>query len=414
MFVLRVLSYLFGYVTMVVRGKTLERFINMATTRGIRFWDIKRTGPDEIRVRTRLAGVKPLRHIARRTGSRFHVAGRSGLPFFLWRLRRRKMMALGGLFFLVALYFFSSFVWSVEVEGTKLIKPREVLEAARGGGLYAGVPKWRFDVPDVERKIRDDLERVSWVGIEIKGTRAKISVAEKKLPAADDDAPSNILAGKAGLVKEVLVLSGQAVVREGDTVLPGQLLISGEVWPQSLLEQPAEESADGENGSLRDVQPRYVRARGIVRARVWYEGYGEAPLREERRELTGRKESRTAVRVLGREWVVTGPRKPPFKDFETETASGKRLEWRSFAAPVEIVTTTYREVKTVRERHSRAEALRVAEQRAADALKERLPGDAKVLNRRVEVIRTGTAEDLVRVKVVTETLEDIGKEKDME
>lgn len=416
MFVLRVLSYLFGYVTMVVRGETLERFINMANSRGIRFWDIKRIGPDEIRVRTRLAGVKPLRHIARRTGSRFRVAGRSGLPFLLWRVRRRRMMALGGLFFLVALYFLSSFVWSVEVDGTVKLRPQEVLDSARAGGLYAGVPKWRFEVPEVERRIRDDLERVSWVGVELKGTRARISVAEKKLPAADDDAPSNILAAKSGLVKEVLVLSGQAVVREGDTVLPGQLLITGEVWPQALTgEQP--EGVAGEpvdDGSLQDLQPRYVRARGIVRARVWYEGYGEMPLREERQELTGREETRRVVRALGREWVLAGPRKPPFKHFEAEERSGKQPGWRNFVAPVEIVTTTYRETRVVRERHSRAGALRLAEKQAVAAVEQKLPSGAKILNRRVDVIRTGTAENLIRVKVVLETLEDIGKERNFD
>lgn len=409
MFVLRVLSYLFGYVTMIVRGKALERFINMATSRGIHFWDIKRIGPDAIRVRTRVAGIRALRHIARHTGSRFHVAERVGLPFLLWRMQRRKAMALGALFFLAALYFLSSFVWFVEVEGTDQIKPQEVLEAAREAGLYAGVSKWRFDVPEVERRIKDDLERISWVGIELKGTRAKISVAEKKLPAADEDTPSNILAAKAGLVKEVLVLSGQAVVREGDTVLPGQLLITGEIWPQTPLE-----GQQGEDGSILDLQPRYVRARGIVRARVWYEEYGELPLHEERRELTGREERRTAVRLLGREWVISGPWKPSFKDFDSEVESQRQLGWRNLVAPVEIVTTTYREAKTVLERHSRTEALQMAEERAVANLEEKLPEGVAVLNRRVEVIRTGTTEDLVRVKVVVETLEDIGKEKSIE
>lgn len=402
MFVLRILSFLLGYVTMVVRGEALERFINMATSRGIRFWDIRRIGPDEILIRTRVTGVKPLRHIARRTGSRFHVSERIGLPFLLYRLRRRKMMTLGAVLFLFALYYLSSFVWFVEVDGNTVIKRQEIISIAREAGLYPGASKWRVEVGEVEQQLKDELPRIAWVGIEVRGTRANISVAEKKLMTDDDDSPSNIIAAKAGLVKEVLVLSGQAVVREGDTVLPGQLLITGEIWPQAILE--------GDNPIL-DLQPRYVRSRGIVRARVWYEEYGEVPLNEEIRGLTGREERQTAVRVMGRTIVVAGARKSPFKDFDQDVDTARQLGWRNFTVPVEVITTTFQEAKTTVERRNRAEALQLAEERAVQSLTEGLSEDVKNLNRRVEVVRTGKSEDLVRVKVILETLEDIGKEK---
>ncbi|MBU4533796.1 MAG: sporulation protein YqfD [Eubacteriales bacterium] len=403
MFVLRMLSFLLGYVTMVVRGDALERFINMANSRGIRFWDIRRIGPDEILLRTRVTGVKPLRHIARRTGSRFHVSEKIGLPFLLYRLRRRKMMTLGAVLFLFALYFLSSFVWIVDVKGNAVIQRQEIVGVAREAGLYPGASKWRFEVSGVEQRLRDEMPRIAWVGIEIRGTRAYISVAEKKLVTDDNDSPSNILAAKAGLVKEVLVLSGQAVVREGDTVLPGQLLITGEIWPGAILEEKED--------SILELRPRYVRSRGIVRARVWYEEYGEVPLSEEIRELTGREERQTALRAMGRTIVVAGARKSPFKDFDQDMDLVEQLGWRNYTVPVEVITTTFREAKTTVERRNRSEALQIAEDRAVQILTGGLPEDIKILNRRVEVVRTGKSEDLVRVKVVLETLEDIGKEK---
>jgi similar to stage IV sporulation protein len=403
MFVLKILAYLLGYVTMVVSGRTLEKFINLAARRGIYFWDIRRLDADRIEVKTRLSGVKPLRHIARDTGSRFTIGRRTGLPFFLGRARRRKTLVLGAFLFLAALYILSSFVWFIQVDGNVITKDREILEAAREAGLYRGAAKWRFEVSAVENAVKEKIPEVAWVGLEIRGTRARLTVAEKKLPpAADDDGPSDIVATKAGLVRDVLVLSGQAVAREGETVFPGQVLISGEIWPPEALDP---------QGAILKGEPRQVRARGIVRARVWYEAYGEAPLADEIREFTGREASRVTVKVWGREFVVSGPRREPFQNAVVSETVHWAPHWRNLAAPVEVVTTVYRETETRLVRHSRADALRLAEERARELLKERVPPEAKVLRERVEPVSAGSGEAVVRLQIIMETLEDIGVEK---
>ncbi len=402
MLVLKILAYLFGYVTMVVNGRTLERFINLATRGGIYFWDIRRLDQDRILIKTRLSGVKPLRHIARDTGSRFKIERRSGLPFFLGRARRRKTLALGVVFFLTALYVLSSFVWFVEVEGNVKVGEQEIIAAAREAGFYRGAPKWRFEVFAVEEKIKERLPAVAWVGLEIRGTRALITVAEKKFLPPDQDGPSDILAGKAGLVRDVLVLSGQAVVREGDTVFPGQLLISGEIWPPEALDP---------QGAILNVEPRLIRARGIVNARVWYEAYGESALVEHTQKPTGREERRVAVRLFGRRLVVSGPREDPFSSFQTSETVWTGPGWRNYFLPVEVSTTVFRETKPHPVRISREEALRSATEQARGILKERVPAEAEVLHRRVDLVDTGSAEELVRVRIIVETLEDIGVER---
>ncbi|MBE0466134.1 MAG: sporulation protein YqfD [Candidatus Desulforudis sp.] len=403
MFVLKILAYLFGYVTLVVSGRTLEKFINLATRRGIYFWDIRRLDADRIMIKARLNGVKPLRHIARDTGSRFKISHRMGLPFLLGQARRRKTLTFGAVFFLVVLYCLSSFVWFVQVDGNVKIADREILRAAREAGLYRGAAKWRFEVFAIEDGIKEKIPEIAWVGLEVTGTRAVITVAEKTLPPPDTgDNPSDIFAAKAGLVRDVMVLSGQAVVQEGDTVFPGQLLVSGEIWPPEALDP---------GGAILDVEPRLVRARGIVNARVWYEAYGEAPLVEEIHEATGREEKRVTIRVSGREFVISGPRRAPFKTYEVFETVREGPGWRNYALPVEIVTTVYRETKTRLVRHDRPEAVRLAESQAREILKERIPRGAKVLNERVDLVLAGAGEKLVRIQVIVETLEDIGEEK---
>ncbi|MBO8128555.1 MAG: sporulation protein YqfD [Peptococcaceae bacterium] len=405
MFVLRILAYLFGCVSLIVSGRTLERFINMANSRGIHLWDIKRLGPDRILIKTRLSGVKPLRHIARRTGSRFSVQERMGFPFLISRLRRRRMLVLGAVMFLAALYTLSSFVWFIEVTGNTKLSDHKIIEAVREAGLYPGVPKWRFEVARIEDEVLKKLPSLSWVGIQIRGTKAYIEVAEKKLPdVTEEKRPTHIVAAKAGLIEEILVLSGQAVVKEGDTVLPGQVLISGEIWPPDALQE-------GDEATVLPEGPRYVQAKGIVRARVWYEEYGEMPLVEEGCRFTGTEVQRICLKVAGHRIKIRGPREAPFKDYESETKVWQAPQWRSLPLPVEIISTTFREIRPYRVEHSRERALALAREEAEKRIRKVIPDGSKILNRKINVIYTGKKEPLVRVKLEVETMEDIGRLK---
>lgn len=409
MFLFRLMSFLFGHVLLLVQGKSLEKFINMAASRGIYLWDITRIGKDKMLVRVRLSGVKPLRHVARGTGNIFKISGREGVPFILARFKRRKMMVVGAAIFIIVLYALSSFIWFIEVSGNQQIPTEEILRIAHQGGLSKGAFKGNVDGALVERIIKDQLPTVSWVGVYLKGTHARIEIVEKKMPGGvDSHQPAHIVANKAGLVKEILVLAGQAAVQEGDTVVPGQILISGEVLPE-VDPNLYPETLDGAPPPI--IMPRYVHAKGIVRARVWYEGYGEAPLVEQGTKPTGERAERVSIKIGHKEIILKGPKQIPYKQYKTKESVKKLPNWRNITVPVELVNIQYIEMADFREERTLSEARQKAEQNALSAVKEKLPQECRILEQRVERIATGQQENIVRVKVFIEALEEIGISK---
>ncbi|MBO8136714.1 MAG: sporulation protein YqfD [Desulfotomaculum sp.] len=410
MFLFRLMSFLFGHVSLIVQGKTLEKFINMASSRGIYLWDITKVGKDKMLVRVRISGIKPLRHIARSTGSRFKINSREGMPFLIERMKKRKVMVVGAVVFLAVLYMLSSFIWFIDISGNNKLTREEVLRAARQAGLAPGVLKWNVNKTAVEQNIKDKLPIVSWAGVYIKGTKARIEIVEKKMPEkkAAENQPAHIVAKKAGLIKDVLVLSGQAAVKEGDTVSAGQVLISGEIIPG---EKPESELQTGEEAPSPITMPRYVHAKGIVRARVWYEGYGEARLVEEGKRLSGRQVERVCMKIAGKEIILKGPKEVPFKEYERREKVKTLPVWRNIKVPVELYNVQFLELEDYREERSLKEARKQAEKKAVSAIKEKMPADAKIMEQRVERINTGQDENLVRVKVFIESLENIGEEK---
>ncbi len=400
-------SFLHGYLVILVTGDMPEKFVNMAASRGIYFWDINRVGDNAVTLKVRLNSVKALRHIARRTHCRFRIRRRAGFPFYIAWLRRRKGLSVGALFFLVALYFLSSFVWFVDVKGNVKVSAAEVLGVAEEAGLSRGVPKWKINRSGIEREIEDKIPLITWTGVYIKGTKVTIEVAERTVVEGEDRRPAHIVAKKAGLISEILIISGHPAVGEGDTVVPGQLLISGEIPP------PGEQTETGEEDKPGDVPkiirlPRYVHAKGIARARVWYEGYGEEEIVKTIRHFTGVTKTCLSMKFKDREIILSGDQNIPFDKYEVETCVKRVLQWRNLDLPVEIVTVKYMELVEYKEERARGEALRLAGEKALESAMEQVTGDARVQERRLEEAVTAHPENLVRVKAIVETIEDIG------
>lgn len=397
-----------GYVVILVTGKAPEKFVNMAASRGIYLWEATKISEGAILLKVRLSAVKPLRHIARRTGCRFKIRARRGLPFFLARLRSRKSMVLGLALFLGSLYLLSSIIWFVEVKGNNKISQSDILIAAGDAGLKKWAPKWRVDTVLVENVIKEKFPLVSWTGVEIKGTKATIEIVERIVTEAEDKRPSHIIAHKAGLIKEVLVVNGNPAVKEGDTVTSGQVLISGAIPPPEEPLKPGEIRKPGDPPKTTGPY-RFVQAKGIVRARVWYEGYGEVGVIETGVRPTGRSGARISMKFDGKEIILSGSQNIPFEQYSEETFVKKAPQWRNIYVPVEVITVKYYEMQPYRDVRGLEGARRIASEKATEEVNKQLPRDVRVLQRRLEEVHTGQPENLVRVRAVLEVVEDIGK-----
>jgi len=408
MFFFRLVSFIFGSVGILVRGSNLEKFLNMVVSRGIYLWDIKRAGESEIIVKCRLSAVAPLRHIARHTKSSFVFQDREGLPFLLKRLRKRKFLFIGTLFFLAGLYVLSSFIWFIDIKGNQTVPVEQIMEAAEKAGLRFGSVKFRVNQETVEKTIRDQIPKISYVGVSISGTRASIEIAEKIILSKPVTEPANVVSRKSGLVREVLVLTGTPVVKEGDTVVPGQILISGVVAPPQQ-----EPTANSSQAPAPPDRQTYVHARGLVRASVWYDGYAEVPLQEDQEVRTGRFVSSVRIKTGGREIILKGGKKITFAAFETERKVIKAPVWRNFSIPVEVVSEKYFELETVKVQRTRPEAIQLARQKALQAATRGIEAEAnaRIVKENTSEVGVKTPENLVRVKCSIETLEDIGVEK---
>ncbi len=258
----RIKEYLQGYVRVEVRGKNPERLVNLCLSAGFPLWDFT-PGESSILFCTTLQRYRDIHRLARRARCVPRVVARTGLPFTLGKLRRRPTALLATAVVLAVLLYLSGSVWSVQVSGTRLVDPDRVLVSAASAGLVSGARRNRVSTGAVEAAILDQNPELAWVYVRFQGTLAVIEVVEKTRPPTVG--PGDVVAAKDGVIQSLLVLAGAPVVRIGQTVKAGDLLIAG-----------------NPSGTLGG-------ARGSVTAMVWYEMYKEIPLVQSIARRTGRR-----------------------------------------------------------------------------------------------------------------------------
>ena len=249
-------NYLRGYVIIIVEGFFTEKFINICTRRQIPLWDVKVQSEKTRTMRMSIKGFKLIRSIARKAKCRVRLLKKVGLPFVFNKYRRRKAFFAGAALFFVLIFVLSSFIWSVEITGTKKLQNAELEEALTRNGIRTGMLKFKIDTDSAVTGMMLDMEQLAWISINIKGTKVKVDVRERKeVPVViPRHIPCDVIAAKDGIIRQVIATGGIEAVGVGDTVQRGQVLISGNI------------PLKGEKAGYK-----LSHAMGTVSARTWYE-----------------------------------------------------------------------------------------------------------------------------------------------
>lgn len=397
--------YMNGYITISIRGSRSERLINLSINQGIILRDIRRFD-NTAYMKVDIEGFKKLRPLARRTRCRVKIEKKAGIPFFIYRLTIRKGFVAGAVMFVFLLYLLSSFVWFVEIVGTEETDSQEISEISGELGLKPGAFKNTLDLEKISNEIVLRSPDISWAGIEITGTRAKVEIVKKvKGSAPGEEEYSHIIASKDGLITDIMVISGMAEAAVGDTVTIGQILISGILRPDISEFEVEEENASDESRA----QESFFRARGTVKARVWYEGLGISTLQVKKYEPTGNTYTSSFIKIGDKEIYTGGDGQNPF-DYARLSQSRRILRWRNFKLPVEVVHLQYNELSLVQIELTPQEALEKASRLAEEEARKQLSSQVEVVEEYLEILDTKD-EQLIEARYVIETIEEIGEEK---
>ncbi len=328
-----ILFFFRGYLTITVSGHFPERFLNVCTNKNILLWDIARISEKTLRCRISVKGFRKLIPISYRTGVHIHIVAKHGFPFLLYRYRKRKLLLLGTLLFFLFIIVINQFVWAIEIKGNHKVKTADILRILEEEGVKIGTPLVKIDQLHLKHRALLKLPELSWLWVDKSGSKLIVDVREG-IPVPDvydADLYCNVKAAKDGLIDSMIVKNGIPVVKEGDTVLEGTVLVTGKI-PASLK-----------------PEIRYVHADAQVFARVWYEKTKSFSRLTQIRTETGKKKRHFSLTVFGKDIPLFHRAKAPFSEFDEVTTKTDVSFFGKYLG-ITFLKTIYREVTITEER----------------------------------------------------------------
>lgn len=228
MLFLNFLRFLSGYVSFTARGGFAERFINLCRLNKIILWELKNSN-GVISACTDCASYKKIRSVARKSGMKVRIRRKHGLPFFLERHNRRIGVVAGVIFGAAVILILSTRIWSIDVIGNVTVPPEKIIGVFEELGVKKGVSGSKIDIKSTEFAALQRLEELSWLNINISGSKAVIEVREavESPEIENDNTPADIVAAKDGIITIIRPFNGTAEEEVGNIVVKGDLLISG-------------------------------------------------------------------------------------------------------------------------------------------------------------------------------------------
>lgn len=226
----RLLRWFPGWVRVQTEGGYPERLLNDLAAAGIEVWHIHRRG-EEMRFSCRAGDYRQMRAVARRACLRMRMRHKHGFPFWRHRYRHRRGLLVGLILYAVILAVLAPRIWVIEVEGNTATPTAAVLEQAQRYGVRLGARMKDLDIKGLQLHGPDTLSTVSFLTVNPNHCVARIQVTERDpTPQVIDlSRPSDLVAARDGRILRVESRSGQPVVRAGEAVTAGTVLITGRV-----------------------------------------------------------------------------------------------------------------------------------------------------------------------------------------
>ncbi len=356
----RIISFFTGYVEIIIRGAQLEKLINLLTGSGFYLWDVKKIAPEAMAIKLRTHGFLKIRPFVKKSGTMVKIRHRKGWPFLRKKILKRKIFWLSAVASLGLLLYLSNLTLFIKIDGFSGLEREELIKTLVTVGLKPGRPTKEL-AREKHRIERDAIIRTPeavWLGINFKGVVAEVKAVKRKNPPPPNRG-RDLIAERDGLITRVAVIRGQPVIKEGDTVARGDLLISGRI-----------SYSDPETGT---VTVENIPASGIVEARVWYDLEAIQPKKVWRASCLNKPKTVYSISWAGRTWRIWGNAKQLVGETVWDRYRKRLFSGRNPDRVVELIKDVWQEVRWQKVTLPMYEA-RVAARREAKAKQKYLIG----------------------------------------
>lgn len=368
--------------------------MNLCSNKGILIWRLRRRQETyEFCVSKKAFSL--LQQIKEKTNITWTIKGEYGLPFFLYRYRRRKGFFVGIFLCFLSVYLLSLFIWDIQIIGTEQYTEEEITAYLKEKSITTGKLKKKISCSTLEEEMREDFSDTAWVSCDVQGTCLSIHVKESidlsDLKREASKEPRDIIALKAGTIVSMVTRNGTPLVKKGDRVKKGDTLISGILYLYNEYDELLETNETCADGDI------YAKTSYPYHEEFPLSGYDKVYLEETKKEY----------QLFFGEHAVSFPQKEPAMTYCDKIKERKTLKiGTSFYLPCALEITSYLPYEPKHYTLTKEEAKKKAEKKIAYDLEQFVKAGKEIAGKKLDI---QVKEDTCVIEGTITIIESIGK-----
>ena len=383
------LSFFVGRVILSCDKRYSTELLNLCLRHSISYGDLELSQNERILLSLSYSAAKKLQALCRAYGITTAIDHSSGIREMGCFLLKRPGLPIGVLLSVLVAVVSSTHLWEIRVTGNSVLSKSEVITELSEAGLslFDYVP--RVDVDSIENRLLLKSERISWISVNLIGNVAEVQIREKTIPEdVGDSSPANLVAECDGVIVSVEVLRGNILIRSGQAVRAGEVLVSG---VYDSLTQGI----------------RYTRAEGKIYAETERAFEIRVPYRYEKESFTEESGIRYNLHLFGREFKLYES-----ESYDNENVSERMIYLSVFGKPLPIgfSVLTSHTVKAETGEYTRDRAMEIAYHR----LKEKLLSLSEMQGILEKKLSYEIGEDAYTLHCTVRCIENIAKTQNIE
>ncbi len=235
------------YAVYYLSGVNLDRFVNHLVSRGVALFNVRKKGNKRLSFCVNLKENKKFfaiinklwynnknlsledgQSVALEGGYQLKRLRTSGKLSFLYYLAKNVGLIIGGVIFVAVSTLASDLVFSVDFSGDGNANRARVQEYLTERGVVKYTRFSDLDLNALADGILADDSSLSFVSCSKRGNRLKIYLQSAKTPPTIlDESVRQLVSNIDGVIEQIKVYRGSAVVKVGDVVKNGDLLVDG-------------------------------------------------------------------------------------------------------------------------------------------------------------------------------------------
>lgn len=264
-------------------------------------------------------------------------------------------MVIGAIICCALIYMSSLFIWEIRLVGNENLDDAEMLNTLNYLGFYEGCLKSKINLDKLHNDFLLCEKRVSWIAVNIKGNIAYVETSMRDFPPdkIDKSARNNIVAAHDGIIVRVDAYEGGKLVKEGEVVSKGQLLISAFF-------------------DTKDNNVFFTNSRGSVIAKTVRNFEVKVNKNKTSIDFTGTKKEKKSLIILGKE-IPFGLFVQSDYDNYIKQVSKENIVVLGVKLPIKLKKTIYHEVKYTEQTQTYKQARKQAVSSMLEKISKEMP-----------------------------------------